>query len=186
MFFFRIFLVVLILNLVSGCAGGLEKNNAFQLEGIRYDEITLVVGETTKEDLVRWFGEESDVIKLKNGNKIYEFIVKGDKRDRSSFLDSALEMSVGVGAGAGGGAGIGFVVGVVLAPVTFGASLIVGPIIGASIGALAGGGVASAIGVGPDGIVDQLSASVELRPVQVLVSEFNSKGKSIDFKYRDI
>ncbi len=46
--------------------------------------------------------------------------------------------------------------------------------------------MASAVGVGPDGIVDQLSASVELRPVQVLVSEFSSKGKSIDFKYRDI
>ena len=68
----RIFLILCLINLVVGCA---KQNGAIKA---RPNEIKLIIGETTKEDLIGWFGAQSKVIALENGNETHEFVIKGN------------------------------------------------------------------------------------------------------------
>ncbi len=151
----RVFLMFFLISLVAGCA----QNNVIK---VRPDEIKLIAGETTKEDLIDWFGKQSKVVKLDNGNESHEFIIKGN-RMKGGVL-------VGHVTGASSGFHSGAFVGALFAGVTLGASLVLGPIIGAGIGAL--------VGLFPE--------DDELYPVQLLISEFNPLGHSVGFMYRSI
>jgi len=155
----RIFLILCLINLVVGCA---KQNGAIKA---RPNEIKLIIGETTKEDLIGWFGAQSKVIALENGNETHEFVIKGNNMKGGVLVGSVT--------GVASGTYSGLLAGAALAPATLGASLVIGPIIGAGVG----------VGIG---LLDSALEDNESYPVQILISEFNSQGESVDFKYRAI